>query len=125
LVLHWREKGLNTSAGSWLGKPFREAKNGWFSITMKVSRENPMALVCTFWGEPAEPTSFDIYIDDKLLTHLNIRQWGEKFIKKYYHIPLDYTLGKREVKLTFRSLNGKTAGPVFGCTTVRQATDSH
>jgi hypothetical protein len=74
-----------------------------------------MELVCTFWGDPGEGHAFDIYIDDEFLTNVVIHHWGGKFIIRRTHIPLDYTLGKKEVTVVFKANKDQTAGPVYEC----------
>ena len=98
-------------------------ENGRFTLNMKVSNIVPMALVCTFYRDPAGENSFDILIDEEFLTHVNMQQWENRLIKKYFNIPVDYTLGKNLVTVTFSSTDGRMNVPVTECMTIRQSTE--
>jgi len=110
----------NSVTGTYKGLKFREAQNGWFSYRMKVSNQEGMGLLCTIRGDQGNTQNLDIYIDDEFLINVDVNNWGNGLITKYYNMPLDYTLGKDEVTVTFRSNEKQTTGPVFDCRMVRQ-----
>ncbi len=112
-------KGHKTEIGTFNGCKFRKAGNEQFSFKMKVSPEESMELICTYWGDHGPGHAFDIFIDDEFLTNVTINRWGKVFIDKLNIIPLDLTYGKNEVVVKFFSSKGQIAGPVFECRMIK------
>ena len=110
------QQGHNTSAGNFNYRSLRFAPDGCFSYDMKVVWDQPMMLVCTYWGGERERKVFDIYVDDvKIATQeLHQNKPGE-FFDVEYKIPLELTQYKDEVTIKFQAHPGKIAGSLFGC----------
>ena len=110
------QQGHNTSAGIFNRRGLRFAPDGCFSYDMKVVWDQPMMLVCTYWGGEKERRVFDIYVDDvKIATQeLHQNKPGE-FFDVEYKIPLELTQYKDEVMIKFQAHPGKIAGSLFGC----------
>lgn len=112
-------EGENTTPGTFMDRKHRQAKNGWFSFKMKVLPDMPMKLVCTYWGNLGHGHSFDILVDNELISTVIIHWWGDKFVDKVYSIPENLTRGKTEITVKFKSVPDQTAGPVYECKTLK------
>lgn len=109
--------GEHTSAGEFNGRKYRHATNGgWFSFEMKVLPEEPMELLCTYWGSDPRQRLFDILVDGtRVATQtLNDGRPGE-FFDVTYPIPRELTQGKAKVTVRLQAHPGKWAGGLFGC----------
>jgi len=119
-----KQSHSNTGFGAYGQFPksrWRDAVEGWFSYRMKVSADQPMDLLCTFWGGEQGQRQFDILIDGKVIAteSLGSSKPGE-FYDKAYPIPADLTRGHEEVEVRFQAKPSNTAGGVFGVRTVRE-----
>jgi Uncharacterized protein conserved in bacteria len=113
-------QSLNSSTGTYCGKSYRDCgANGFFSYDLTVLPDQPMVLVCKYWGSDVNRT-FDILIDDVLLTTqmLNNNKPNE-FYDERYKIPLNLTKGKTKITIQFRPDGNSMAGGVFGCTIMK------
>jgi len=110
-------KGEKTQAGDFSNRKWRHAVDGgWFSFAMKVSPDNPVNLVCTYWGSDSGGREFDILIDGtKIATEVLNNNSPDKFFDVTYPIPQELTKGKDKVTVRFQGHENKTAGGVFGC----------
>jgi hypothetical protein len=110
-------KGEKTQAGDFGNRKWRHAVDGgWFSFAMKVSPDNPVDLVCTYWGSDSGGREFDILIDGtKIATEVLNNNSPDKFFDVTYPIPQELTKGKDKVTVRFQGHENKTAGGVFGC----------
>ncbi len=103
------------------GRTGREVRNnGFFSFNMKVDPEKPAALLCTYIGDDKN-RSFDILVDDVKIAsvELNGKEAG-KFFNVEYPIASQLTQGKTKIVVKVQATNGKTAGRLFGCRTIRK-----
>ena len=109
-------QGQRTEAGDAMGRKWRHAVDGgWFSFAMKVLPDEPMQLVCTFWGDDAGGRTFDILIDGKkLVTQMLEHNKPGTFYDETYPIPAALTQGKSRVTVRFQAHPGRTAGGLFG-----------
>lgn len=111
------QKGEKTFSGDALYRKFRHAVNGgWFSFRVKATPDQPVELICTYWGgESTGNRTFDILIDGKRIATETLHQDkpGE-FFEKTYAIPAELTLGKKTVEVRFQAHPGKIAGGLFG-----------
>ncbi|WP_260928113.1 glycoside hydrolase family 127 protein [Novosphingobium sp. 9] len=96
------------------GRNGRDARSGgFFEFTMKT-REAPLVLEATYWGEERNRT-FDILLDGvKLATETLKGDKGGTFFTVDYPIPAAMVKGKSSVKVKFVPHDGQSAGPVFG-----------
>ena len=83
---------------------------------MAVLSDEPLDLVCTYWGDDAGNREFDLLIDgEKLATQVLNRDAPNEFFDRTYPLPGKMLQGKSKVTLRFQARPGKTAGGVFGC----------
>jgi hypothetical protein len=115
-------KGEKTQAGDFGNRMWRHAVDGgWFSFAMKVLPEQPIELMCTYWGSDSNGREFDILIDGtKITTQVLNNNSPDKFFDVTYLVPQELTKGKEKVTLRFQGHEKRTAGGVFGCRIVRR-----
>lgn len=113
-------QGERTEAGEAMGRKWRHAVDGgWFSFTMKVLPDQPMTLVCTYWGSDGGRT-FDIVVDgQKVATQVLSHQHPNAFFDERYALPKDATQGKTEVTVTLKAHPGQTAGGLFAARMIK------
>jgi hypothetical protein len=89
-------KGEKTGAGEFAGMPWRHAADGgWFSLRFKVLPDQPMELLCTYWGSDGGSRTFDILVDGtKIATEKLANNRPGKFYDQAYAIPPDLTKGR-------------------------------
>ncbi|MHC4176008.1 MAG: beta-L-arabinofuranosidase domain-containing protein [Planctomycetota bacterium] len=109
--------GEQTTTGRHQGKGWRlAADGGWFSYEMRVLPDQPMSLLCTWWGGESGQRIFDILIDrQRIATQKLLRNKPGEFFEVRYGIPLSLTYGKRKVTVRFQGHPGNTAGGLFAC----------
>ena len=110
-----------SGAGPYGGKGWRHAPApGWFSWDLKVLPDEPMTLVCTYWGSDVPPREFDVLVDGKVIGSqaLNNNKPGE-FFDVEYKIPPELTHGKDKITVRFQGHPGNNAGGVFECGTMK------
>jgi DUF1680 family protein len=115
------QQGKTSYSGSAFGGKWRDARGGgWFSYDMKVSPDDPVALVVEYWGGDSGNRVFDILIDGQKIAmqKLNNQKPG-KFMEVTYVVPLDMTLGKEKVTIRFQAHEGSMAGGIFGLRVVK------
>jgi DUF1680 family protein len=115
------QTGEKTSAGEWQYRKLRHAEDGgWFAFKVKVAPDQPVELVCTFWGGEIGNRTFDILIDGKLIATQSLsRDKPDEFFDKTYAIPEELTRGKRTVEVRFQAHPGNFAGGLFGARILR------
>jgi hypothetical protein len=115
------QRGEKSSAGEWQYRKLRHAwDGGWFSFKMRVAPDEPIELVCTYWGEETGERKFDILIDDKLIATESLRRDRPGgFFDRTYAIPAGLTRGKQSVEIRFRAHPGNFAGGLFGAKVIR------
>jgi DUF1680 family protein len=109
------QQGQRTGAGIFNNRRWRDANGGWFSYDFAVTKDTPLVLACTYWGEDTG-RNFDILIDGKPLTSvsLNTNKPGE-FFDAEYPLPTDLTAGKQKITVRFEAKPDSIAGGVFHC----------
>ena len=112
-------EGENTSTGEFAGRKWRHAVNGWFEFTMKVLPDEPMRLVCTYWGSDHGRT-FDIMVDGEIIATQKLEaQKPNTFFDVTYTIPTELTRGKDSVRVRLQAHPNNTAGGLFGVRMMR------
>ena len=103
------------------GRTGREARNGgFFSFDMKVQPGVPNTLLCTYIGDDKQRV-FDIYVDHvKIGTQELKGGLSGKFFDVEYPIPADLIKDKTTVVVKVQGAEGKTAGRMFACRTIRK-----
>ena len=111
--------GDRTEAGSFAGRKFRHSYDGWFEFDMKVSGEEPVNLVCTYWGSERGKRQFDIIVDGtKIAEQMLDRNEPNEFFDVVYPLPSELTKNKEKVRVRFAAHKGNYAGGLFGARTV-------
>jgi hypothetical protein len=112
--------GERTSAGGVPVGGWREAgSGGWFAWDMRVS-PGPTTLACRYWGSDFRNRTFDILVDgERVATQRLENERPGEFLEVEYPIPEVLTRGKTGVTVRFQAHQGKTAGSVFGCSTLK------
>ena len=114
-------RGENTTPGSFKDLANRESRGGWFSFVMKVKGNISNALAVEYWGGFPGAKTFDILVNDKLISTENISNKKDgQFITVQYEIPREITNGKSKVTVKFLAHQNNMAGPVFGVRTIKK-----
>jgi DUF1680 family protein len=110
-----------SQTGDHRDRKWRDARDGgWFAFQMKVLREVPQLLRCTYWGDDAGARTFDILIDGtKVATQQLNRNQPGKFFDVEYPIPSELIAGKDKVTIRFQPHAGNIAGGLFGCAVLK------
>ena len=113
-------KGWTTRSGNLNGRNWRDAEpGGWFEYRLKILKDIPAKLWCTYWGSDGG-RSFDILIDgSKIATQKLNNNRPEEFFDVVYDIPPELTKDKTSIIVSFTGRQGSIAGGVFGLATVR------
>lgn len=88
---------------------------GWFAYTLKVAPPpERQFLRVTYWGSSDEDSVFDVEVEGRVLAREFLGdRWPVTYFDEVYEVPEELVEGKASVGVAFRSLAGKTAGPVF------------
>jgi DUF1680 family protein len=112
----------NSTSGYFSDRSWRDARDGgWFSYTLATGNNTqPLALVCTYWGDEVGARTFDVQVDGSTIATENIsdRNTG-RFYEVTYRIPATLTAGKPSVTVKFQGHPGNMAGGVFGLALVK------
>jgi hypothetical protein len=115
-------QGPRSSTGERELRKFRESvgPESWFSYEMKVAPEQPVELLCTFWGGRNE-RSFDVLVDGVKVATQALDRKG--FFDAAYAIPPELTRGKQKVTVKFQAMRAgrlSGTGPLFRAATLRR-----
>jgi hypothetical protein len=120
-----RDHNLHASEQSYvdaaLGRSGREARrNNYFAFEMKVQQGIRNALLLTYIGDDKD-RKFEIQIEGKTIATVD---WAggksNKFYDVDYPIPEELIRGRQKITVKIEANQGKTAGRVFGCRTIRK-----
>ncbi len=113
-------EGKNTRSGSFMGRAWRDAAQGWLSYRLKVVQTEPVLLRCTYWGSD-RGRIFDVLINGKKVDTqtLDNNRPGTFFHVEYPLTP-ELIQGKKHITVRFEAHEGSTAGGVFGCAVLKQ-----
>src|SRR5206468_12732255 len=87
----------NATDGFFEGRRTREARNGWFSYTMKVSPGSPTTIICAYRGSEGRRRVFDILVDGEKIATETLEYHPTEQLDKEYVIPEALTRGKTSV----------------------------
>jgi DUF1680 family protein len=110
----------SASDGFFEGQRTREARNGWFSYTMKVSSASPTAIVCAYRGSEGRRRAFDILVDGQKIATEVLEYHPAEQIDKEYAIPAPLTRGRTSVTIRFQAQAESTAGALIEVRTITQ-----
>jgi len=114
-------QGERTEAGENAGRKWRHARDGgWLSFDLKVLPDQPVSLVCSYWGSETGPRNFDILVDGKKIAAQSLQndKPGE-FFDVIYPIPQELTRGKNKITIRFQAQPGNFAGGFYGVRMIR------
>jgi hypothetical protein len=107
-------QGERTNTGYLEGRRWRDARSGWFSYELRVKSDQPVVLLCSYWGGDRGRRVFDVLIDGEKVATQELR--GEKpgeFFDVEYPLPETLTRGKDRIKVRFQAHADALAGGVF------------
>ena len=115
-------QGERMDTGEHSGRKWRHARDGgWFSLDLKVPADQPVSLVCSYWGSETGPRTFDILVDgNKIATQSLQNDKPGKFFDVTYTIPEEFTRGKSKIAVRFKPHAGNTAGGLYGLRMIRR-----
>ncbi len=115
-------QGERTDAGEHAGRKWRHARpGGWLSFDLKVQPDQPVSLVCSYWGSETGPREFDVLVEGvKIATQSLQNDKPGEFFDVMYAIPEDLTRGKSKITIRFQPHTGNTAGGFFGVRVIRK-----
>jgi hypothetical protein len=117
------QQGQDTGTGPYGGRHYRHAVDGgWFSWDLKVLPDQPMALLCTYWGSDTGARTFDVVVDDEVVATPSLTPVKPgQFYDVEYPLPNDRTRDKGSVTVRFQAHPGNFAGGVFDLRMVKPA----
>jgi DUF1680 family protein len=103
-------------------KKFREIdRGGWMSFQMKTIKNQPIALVCEYWGGYSGSKTFDILVEGQVIGTENISKLGKsKFFDIAYEVPETLTKNKDKIEVKIIPHKGHRGGPIFSVRTVKR-----
>lgn len=120
-----RDHNLQASERSYvdiaMGRTGREARaNNYFSFEMKVQPDVSNSLLLTYIGDDKDRT-FDILVDGTKIATVDWKGGKTgKFYDEVYPLPADLIKDKTKIVVRIEANQGRTAGRVFGCRTIRK-----
>lgn len=120
---HHHLQSEHSGAGEFNNRSWRDATNGgWFSYQLKVLPGVAQSLRVSYWGSDVGNRVFDVLLDgNKVATVRLENNRPGHFYDQTYPLPADLVQGKSTVTVRFQAHSGATAGGVFGCRVVKQA----
>ena len=115
-------QGERTETGEHSSRKWRHARDGgWVSFDLKVLPDQPVSLVCTYWGSETGARSFDILVDGvKIATQSLQNDKPGQFFDVTYAIPEELTRGKTKITVRFQAQPGNTAGGFYGLRVIKK-----
>jgi len=110
--------GENTNEGWFEGRRWREARQGWFSYDLKVSRGGPVTLVCVYRGSGGRRRSFDILVNGEKIATETLEYHPTEYLDREYPVPDRLTRGRSRITVRFQARPDATAGSLFEVRTV-------
>ncbi|MCM3872802.1 MAG: glycoside hydrolase family 127 protein [Pyrinomonadaceae bacterium] len=109
-------QGERTDAGEHSSRKWRHARDGgWVSFDLKVLPDQPVSLVCTYWGSETGARTFDVLVGGvKIATQSLQNNKPGEFFEVTYAIPEELTRGKTKITVRFQPQPGNTAGGFYG-----------
>src|SRR5262245_37974837 len=104
--------------GFFEGQRTREARNGWFSYTLKVAPQSPTAIVCAYRGSEGRRRAFDILVDGQKIASETLEYHPTEQLDKEYAIPESLTRGMTSVTIRFQAPQDSTAGALIEVRTI-------
>lgn len=101
--------------GDFRDRKWRDARDGgWFEFRLKIRRDTPQVLRCTYWGGDDGKRTFDLLLDGQpLATQTLARNRPGQFFDVDYPLPPDLLAGKDHVVIRLQSRADHLAGGLF------------
>jgi hypothetical protein len=114
-------QGERMDAGEHSGRKWRHARDGgWLAFDLKVLPNEPVAIVCSYWGSETGRRTFDILADGiKIGTQSLGNDKPGEFFDVMYTIPEDVTRGKSKITIRFQPHPGNMAGGFYGVRVIK------
>jgi hypothetical protein len=114
-------QGEHTEAGEQSSRKWRHARDGgWVSFDIKVLPDQPVSLVCTYWGGETGARNFDILADGVKIASQSLQNDKPgQFFEVIYAIPAEVTRGRTKITIRFQAQPGNTAGGFYGLRVIR------
>jgi DUF1680 family protein len=115
-------QGERTEAGEHSSRKWRHARDGgWVSFDIKVLPDQPVSLVCTYWGGETGERNFDILADGVKIASQSLQNDKPgQFFEVTYAIPEAVTRGRTKITIRFQAKHGNTAGGFYGLRVIKQ-----
>jgi S1-C subfamily serine protease len=120
------ERAHNVQGENTRGEPDRQRRaasdGGWFSYTMKVDPQKPMAVSVEYSAADGDGHAFDILIDGVKLVSVSLHQRYQG-VGSYictYPIPESWTKNKTQIVVRFSGHPGNMAGSIYRCNTTER-----
>jgi hypothetical protein len=100
---------------------WRDARDGgWFSYKLVVNDHRPLLLRCTYWGDERGARTFDVLVNDKVVTTESLTSTGKhEFVHKDIPLTDEVTSGHNYLTVKFQAHPKNTAGGLFGLSILR------
>jgi uncharacterized protein len=106
-------KGEKATEGTFEGRRWREATDGWLSYDLKTAPGKQVTLVCTYRGSEGRRRAFDILVDGERIAGEELLNHPTELFQMEYAIPERLTRGRERITVRFQALPGATAGSIF------------
>ncbi|HEU4713953.1 MAG TPA: beta-L-arabinofuranosidase domain-containing protein [Pyrinomonadaceae bacterium] len=115
-------QGERMATGENSGRKWRHARDGgWVSFDLKVLPDQPVALVCSYWGSETGRRTFDIFADGiRVGTQTLSNDKPGEFFDVTYTIPAEVTRGKNKIGVRFQARPENTAGGFYGVRVIKK-----
>ncbi|HKR22739.1 MAG TPA: DUF6805 domain-containing protein, partial [Pyrinomonadaceae bacterium] len=88
---------------------------------LKVIPDQPVAVVCSYWGSETGQRTFDILADGiKVATQSLGNDKPGEFFDVTYAIPAEVTRGKNKITVRFQAHPDNTAGGFYGVRVIKK-----
>lgn len=105
--------GENAADGYFEGRRTREARDGWFSYSLRIAADGPVTLVCTYRGSEGRRRAFDVLVDGQKIAAESLEYHPTEEIDREYPVPEALTHGKDHLTVRFQAQPQSTAGAVI------------
>jgi DUF1680 family protein len=111
----------DSDTGIFEGRRWRATRDGWFSYELKVLPDQPMSLLCSYWGGETRKRVVEIVVDNESIAteELYENQPGE-FFEKQYLLPSKLTQGKERITVKLQVPKNERGSYVFDVRTLKK-----
>lgn len=110
----------DSDTGIFEGRNWRATRSGWFSYQLKVIPDQPMRLLCTYWGGETRKVAVEIVVDgEKIATEELYENKPGEFYEREYILPTGLTQGKDRITVKFGVPQNERGSYVFDVRTLR------